>query len=414
MNNVWNELKLCEIAEVVSGGTPSRDVANYWFPNTISWITPSDITKTTGNYINQSKECISKLGLASSSARMLPVGTLLFTSRATIGEMKISQIKACTNQGFKSLIVNHSYNNIFIYYLLSYYKSNFINLGMGSTFLEINKRDMDNFTLRIPDLPIQNKIAEILSTTDEVIEQTRALIEKYKSIKKGMLHDLFTRGIDPKTNKLRPTKEQAPELYHETKLGWIPKDWSAPKLSKICSTYAGGTPNRSNPIFFGGNIPWVSSGEVNQAKIIKTKENITKKGLEFSSAKLIPAGAILIAMYGATAGQISKLLIKATSNQAVLAIIPDKITNNDFVYFQLQHIKNKIIYLAQGSGQPNLNKGLIDNTLLRFPPLAEQILIAKRLEAIDKKIETEQSYLDKTQKIKQGLMQDLLTGNVPV
>jgi len=98
-------------------------------------------------------------------------------------------------------------------------------------------------------------------------------------------------------------------------------EWKIDTLGNLATTYAGGTPNRSISSYYNGDIPWVSSSEVNQEYIIDTNEKISKDGLKFSSAKIIPKNSILIAMYGATAGQISKLLIEATSNQAVLAII---------------------------------------------------------------------------------------------
>ena len=187
--------------------------------------------------------------------------------------------------------------------------------------------------------------------------------------------------------------------------------WTEVKLGAVCTTFAGGTPSRSNPSFYNGDIPWISSGEVNQATITKTSEHITEKALKLSSAKWIPENAVLMAMYGATAGQVSKLKIRATSNQAVLALIPRK-DDNDFIYHQLKLRKEKILFFAQGSGQPNLSKNLIDSTLIPLPPLPHQRKIAKILNTIDAVMEKTEAAIAKYKALKQGMMQDLFTRGI--
>lgn len=188
-------------------------------------------------------------------------------------------------------------------------------------------------------------------------------------------------------------------------------NWTVKRLGDICDSYSGGTPNRGNSSYYGGNIPWISSGEVNQASITETNEYITDKGLQFSSAKWIPKEAILVAMYGATAGQVSKLKIKATSNQAVLAVLP-KDDDDYFLYYQLKGLKEKILFLAQGSGQPNLSKALIDETLINLPPLSQQRKIAKILSTCDRVIAKTEEAIAKYQAIKQGMMHDLFTRGI--
>ncbi len=288
-------------------------------------------------------------------------------------------------------------------------------LAQGSTRYNLSKSIFfDKLTLRLPPLPQQRKIAKILCTVDTVIEKTQAAIAKYQQLKQGMMQDLFTRGIDGTTGKLRPKPQDAPELYCESELGLVPREWEVEELGVNNTTYAGGTPNRSNPKFFGGTIPWVSSGEVNQDFIEDTKEKITDEALRFSAAKMVPQNSVLIALYGATAGQVSMLKIKACANQAVLAVLTGSEWDNDFVYYALNHSRNRILYLAQGSGQPNLNKGLIDSANFWKPNPKEQNLIAQKLKNIDQKIQIEQQSLAKHEQLKAGLMQDLLTGRVGV
>jgi len=195
------------------------------------------------------------------------------------------------------------------------------------------------------ELPEQLQIATILSTADAVIEKTQAAIAKYKAIKQGMLQDLFTRGILTKDikykdkngtwversrNQLRPNYQDAPELYKESKLGWIPREWEVDFLGNRVESYSGGTPSREREEYFKGEIPWISSSEVNQEVITFSKEHITQEALENSSAKWVRKNSVLVAMYGATAGQISFLKIEATTNQAVLAcLVVASIFKND-------------------------------------------------------------------------------------
>ena len=190
-------------------------------------------------------------------------------------------------------------------------------------------------------------------------------------------------------------------------------NWKKMPIGEVCKSYAGGTPSRSNPTYYGAEIPWISSGEANQAYITDTKEKITKKGLRFSSAKMIPKEAILLAMYGATAGQVSKLKIDATANQAVLALIPDD-ADDYYIYHELNFIKNHILFLAQGSGQPNLSKSLIDQTLIDLPPLPQQRKIANILSTCDDVIEKTEAAIAKYQALKQGVMHDLFTRGIDI
>lgn len=255
--------------------------------------------------------------------------------------------------------------------------------NIGATINQITNTDFKNFDISFPSsLSEQRRIASILSSADKVIDSTQKLIAKYKQIKQGMMEDL----LKPK------------------------EGWKLVKLGEVINdSYAGGTPNRSRGDYFGGGISWVTSGEVNNPEICSTLENITIEGLNNSSAKWIPENSILVALYGATAGQVSMLRIKATSNQAVLAVIPNaEFTDTMFLFYQIVYNKDNLLYLAQGSGQPNLSKNLVDRLEISIPDLPEQCRIASILSGIDKKIESEEKVLEKYKKIKKGLMEKLL------
>jgi type I restriction enzyme S subunit len=163
--------------------------------------------------------------------------------------------------------------------------------------------------------------------------------------------------------------------------------WRTCQLGEVVQTYSGGTPNRSRPEFFGGSIPWIKSGELNQKWITSTEECITEEGLAKSAAKIVPAGSTLIALYGATAGVIGRTRIAAAINQAVLAVIPDRDQIDDnFLQYALNHIGASLLRLVQGA-QPNLNAGLVKESEIDLPPLPEQQKIADVLGTWDAALE---------------------------
>nr|WP_075518701.1 restriction endonuclease subunit S [Moritella viscosa]SHN95954.1 Type II restriction-modification enzyme [Moritella viscosa] len=195
----------------------------------------------------------------------------------------------------------------------------------------------------------------------------------------------------------------------------IPDGWSENKIGNIASVFAGGTPSRSNLNYYIGSIPWVKSGEVNARQIYSTNEHISELAVKESSAKWAPSGSILVAMYGATAGKVSKLMINATLNQAVSAInCHDGIANNDYLLQAIEFNTEELLNTVQGSGQPNLSGQLIKGLSLLFPPLPEQQKIAAILTSVDDVIEKTQAQIDKLKDLKTGMMQELLTRGVGV
>lgn len=258
----------------------------------------------------------------------------------------------------------------------------------GSKVSSVNRTSIARTFISYPaDLSAQRRIASILASADKVIAATQKTIAKYKQIKQGMMEELFNEQCT--MNNVQ---------WRKVRLGEV-----------IDDSYAGGTPNRSRSDYFGGDIPWVSSGEVNNPEIHSTIENITIEGLNNSSAKWIPENSILVALYGATAGQVSMLRIKATSNQAVLAVIPNaEIADTKFLFYQIVYNKDNLLYLAQGSGQPNLSKNLVDRLEISIPDLSEQRRIASILSGIDGKIAAEEKVLEKYEKVKKGLMERML------
>ncbi|MGZ8916561.1 MAG: restriction endonuclease subunit S, partial [Methylobacter sp.] len=160
--------------------------------------------------------------------------------------------------------------------------------------------------------------------------------------------------------------------------------WPMVKISDFCVTGSGGTPLRSNSAFYDGDIPWIKSGELRENMITKASEFITELAVEKSSAKIVPAGSILLAMYGATVGRMAILGIDATTNQAICNIIPDKeIALPKYVYYALLNRVPYFLNNAVGGAQPNISQGIIKDTEIPLPPLPEQKRIAAILDKAD-------------------------------
>lgn len=156
------------------------------------------------------------------------------------------------------------------------------------------------------------------------------------------------------------------------------------QLGELCRTTSGGTPSRENPLYYGGDIPWVKSGELNDGTVNKTEERITKRGLKNSSAQIFPAGTLLVALYGATAGKLGVLGMDAATNQAICAIFPPDEINKDFLRFYLLSRRSQLIEQRTGGAQPNISQDVIRKLVIPLPTLSEQQRIASQLGQADR------------------------------
>lgn len=409
----WPKTTVGRLGMVVGGGTPSRDVSSNWGGD-IPWVTPGELTGLESKYLDGTAECISESGLAGSGAVVLPKDSLLITTRATIGSAALAAVPTATNQGFKSVIFEAESSPDFYYHLIPHIKNELVRRASGTTFLEISGSEFASVEVPAPRLREQRRIAAILDTLDEAIRQTDAIIAKLKLIRQGLVRDLLTRGID-ESGELRPHPRDAPQLYRETSLGPIPRSWEALRVDEVSDTFSGGTPSRAVTGFYVGWVPWVKSAEVNKTIIEETEEHITERALAGSSAKWVPPKTALMAMYGATAGVVSWLAVRATTNQAVLALPPrSEQTNPRWLYWALRFGVPRILSTVQGSGQPNLSKSTIDAALLACPDPSEQEAIVVRLDALERRWEAETASCDALREMKDGLADDLLTGRVRV
>ena len=243
----WKEVRLGDVGKIVGGATPStRNPQNYG--GVIPWITPKDLSINKERFIEFGERNISELGLNSCSAKMLPKGSILFSSRAPIGYVAIAHTSLCTNQGFKSFVPDtDKMDSMFSYYLLKHNSENIANLGSGTTFMEVSGKVMSDFIVNIPDLLTQQEIAGILSSLDAKIETNNKLNEKLEEMAQAIFKSWF---VDFEPFKDKP--------FHETEIGYIPQIFESGILGDLCTFKRGKGLLSKDAIF--GNVPVIAGG----------------------------------------------------------------------------------------------------------------------------------------------------------
>lgn len=231
----------------------------------------------------------------------------------------------------------------------------------GTTVKKLNQAKLNSISIPLPPIEEQKKIVNVLeeklNKVRESIKLREEAIMDSKKILSGCVGEILL-GLD----------------IEEVDLG---------NLGKMVS---GGTPKRSNSIYWGGSIPWVSSGELNNIYISETAETITDKGLKNSNTKLVPAGSLLIGMYDTAALKMSVTEKEMCTNQAVISLLPSENHVPEFIYHQLSYLRPEIMKERQGVRQQNLNATKIKNIKIKLPDLNTQENIVKELDELSKKV----------------------------
>lgn len=267
----------------------------------------------------------------------------------------------------------------------------FITSGARSDGL-LNISPTDFFSIVLPT-PVkkeeQRKIADCLSSIDDLIDAESRKLRALEKYKKGLMQKLF-----PAEGKTLP-EWRFPEFQG---CG----EWKSKSMGKACKLFSGGTPDTSKKEFYGGTIPFIRSAEINKSS---TELFITEEGFKNSSAKMVKKGDILIALYGANSGEVALSKIDGAINQAILCLRHE--TNNAFVYHYFTHMKNRIISKYIQGGQGNLSGQIIKSVNLYFPKTEEQQKVADCLSEIDTMITEQSNRLEQLKTHKKGLMQGL-------
>ncbi len=392
----WKSSKFKDLCVIVGGGTPDTNIAEYW-DNNILWFTPTELKE---KYIAISKRTISEKGLNKSSAKLLPKGTLLFSSRATIGEVSIALHECTTNQGFQSMIVNNENSNEFIYYWIKNHAKVFIEKASGSTFLEISKSSIQNISLFIPSLPEQQKIASFLTTVDEklqALKKKKTLLEQYK---KGVMQKIFSQEI-----RFKPALSEVEGADNGKEF----PEWEEKMLSNVIKLQCGYS--FKSDLFKDNGIPIIRISNIsNDHNYINTANTVYYNKLSNDNNFIIKKGDLLIAMSGATTGKSSIYNLNYVSYLNQRVGLFKKISNQLNYSYLIQIVFSKqftdqLTSVLVAGAQPNVSSSDIESLTFTFPCVEEQTKIANILSAIDDKINHCQTQIEKTEMWKKGLLQ---------
>lgn len=315
----WKEYKIEEFCDVIGGGTPSTKDESFYGGN-ISWITPRDLTNYKKRFISVGERNITELGLKNSSARLLPKNSILLTSRAPIGYLAIAANEVCTNQGFKSLIINSEkadYN--FVYYLIKSNVERIKGLGTGTTFAEISGSVVKNLKFFLPKLTTQKSIAEILSSLDDKIELNNKINQELESLAQLLFKRWFVDFEFPNENG-EPYKSSGGEMV-DSELGEIPKGWAVKFLSDVANITIGRTPPRQEHQWFSTDnkdIKWVSIRDMGicGSYIYSTAEYLTKEAVTKFNIPVIKSNTVILS-FKLTVGRVSITTEDMLSNEAI-------------------------------------------------------------------------------------------------
>lgn len=368
----WNIMKLSEVAEIVMGQSP--DSSSY---NDIEDGVAFFQGKTEFGRINPvvKKWC-------NNPTKISKPLDILISVRAPVGDVNINNIEACIGRGLGAIRATSSSNYKYLYYAIQKYNNQLKKASQGSTFEAINSNDLKGLKLPIPHIDEQEKIALILSTVDEQIDNVDALIEKNKELKKGLMQTLLTKGIGH-------TK------FKKTEIGEIPEEWEVKKLGDIFKLSSGNFLSQKNivegcyPVYGGNGV----NGYHNEYM--------------FQESKLV------IGRVGAKCGCVCLSQSKAWITDNAL-YISEKMKEFDdkYMYYLLDSIN--LNSYANQNAQPVISGQKIYGIYVAFPNINEQIKITKILSQIDEKIEEYENKKQKLEELKKGLMQKLLTGSIRV
>lgn len=398
----WKWVRLGEVILVEMGQSPKGSAVNSG---------PEGIEFHQGKVMFSDKFIMESDKKTTQPTKIAEVNSILLCVRAPVGKVNISPRRICIGRGLCAL--NPINLNLeFAYYLLVQQENSFIKQSTGTTFKAISREIVSNQIIPLPPLNEQKrivqKIEELMLLVEAYEESWKRLEELNKKFPEDMKKSLLQEAITGKLVEQRAEEGTSEELYKtiqaekkklikegqikkqkalpeitEDEMPFnIPESWKWVRLGEIGEWGAGSTPSRSNPKFYGGKIPWLKTGDLNDSYITDVPEHITDLALNSTSLKLNPVNSVLIAMYGATIGKLGILKKPMTTNQACCACQPINGIYNLYLFYFLMASRRRLTKMAEGGAQPNISRTKIISVTMPLPPLNEQKRIVERLEEL--------------------------------
>lgn len=365
--NGWRMRRIVEIAEVVSGATPRTKIKEYWNGD-ILWVTPKDLGKLKSIEITDTERKITKAGHESCSAKLLPVGSVLLSSRAPIGHLAINTKPMCTNQGFKSLIPHEEIYNRYLYWFLKGSVGELQGMGRGCTFDEISKGLVESFEIPVPPVDEQCRIVAR-------IEELTCRAEEARKLRQEAVEQIATQFFHVRR-----------KIYES-----LLADFPAKPLGKCGKVMGGGTPSKKRDDYWNGDIPWVAPKEMKTFRIASSSEHITEAAITESSAKLIPAASVLFVVRGMILARhvpVAVSDVPCAINQDMKAIVPGKDILADYLAHMLwgaNHILRGMVETA-GHGTKKLETPVWSSLEIPIAGITKQEAVIEELTIFQEKL----------------------------
>lgn len=402
----WSKGRLGEQCSIQIGGTPSRNVAEYWDSTkdtSNAWVSIRDLNR---RVITKTAEYITDRGVKHSNVKLQPSGTVLLSFKLSIGRVAIAGLPLYTNEaiaGLQSDTLRHD----FLYFGLQYWD---LLQGVDQAIkgATLNKAKLKNIEFIFPPAKTeQTKIAEILSTVDRAIEETEALIAKQQRIKTGLMQDLLTRGIDKQGN----LRSEQTHKFKDSPLGRIPVEWEVKQIKEVGLVVTGNTPSESAFDDDYQSVPFVTPADIGVTTAIhRTTRSFGKTSA--ASVRMVPTGSICVVCIGSTIGKIGVTVCEVATNQQINSLIPHEPQISEYLlHSMLLNLPPQLRKEAGLQAVPIVNKSTFERLFIAKPrDIEEAIEIQRRISSPAATAESSSLTLSKLRSLKTGLMQDLLTG----
>lgn len=387
----WIECTLDKLGEIVGGATPSTKCEDY-YGGSIPWITPKDLSSFKGRYITSGERNITEKGLASCSAQMMPKDAVLFTSRAPIGYVAIASQSVCTNQGFKSIVVNEKADPLFVYYLLKYNKDAIEAMGSGTTFKEVSGKTMRAVKVRIPlDVSCQKRIAAVLDSLDTKIENNERINDNLEQQAMALYRQMFVENNNDARRECR-----ADECFDIS---------------------IGKTPPRKEAQWFSMNPTdciWVSISDMGRCGmyIADSSEYLTHESVDKFNIKIVPDNTVLLS-FKLTVGRVAITDGAMVTNEAIAHFKTDKPEINEYLYCYLKDFN----YQTMGSTSSiatAVNSKIIKAMPFVVPTNAELVSFHSATAPMFEMIKTRQRENTRLAELRDSLLPKLMSGEIDV
>ena len=402
----WTKNKVIRLFDTIGSGTTPKNITSD-FP-VVNWIQSGDIT---GSFVPACKNVISANLLSQYSAlKVYPAPFIIIAMYgASVGNASISLIDGCVNQAC-CVLSSPSCNLHYAFYVIKSAQSYLVRKAVGGGQPNISQETIKQLWLPLPPLSTQDIIVRNLDATcskiDDLLTSVHASIEEYKKLKQAVITQAVTKGMRGE----REMKDSGVEWIEKN-----PKEWKKNKILRIFSTIGSGTtPKSTDNNNFDGNINWLQSGDINGNILKECKNRISFKALsKYPALKLYHAPFIIIAMYGASIGNLSISIIDGCVNQAC-CVFSHTSQNFQYMFYCLKTVQPYLIRKAVGGGQPNVSQEILKSLWVPLPPLDEQKEIADYLDAkcveIDGLITRKEQLVKELESYKKSLIYEVVTG----